>query len=219
MSLPRHGRYWALERECWSASLLAIIQRARQRRLGSGRRHVVRIHPEPKTYDGAIENLKIFSGECPGGDGETLNPNLLEPFALDVVRTTWCFGWLEMPRQAVLAILNRQRVQDAALVPQLHRAHDLDDSERCFAVVYDYVPNGDPDPILIQKHLDFSYLAGFALMPFREENRRGNVLVDHSDLIRPQSSLWWKANYQRMEVGWYFEQLQKWSRSDAKATG
>ncbi|KAK0702713.1 hypothetical protein B0H67DRAFT_558328 [Lasiosphaeris hirsuta] len=206
-SLPRPGRYWALERECRTASLLAIIQTTSRRRVESGR-PVVHINPEPKTDSDAIANLKIFSSESFGN--ENTHSDRREPFTLNV-HINQCFGWLELPRQAVLHLLNLQRPKDYVLVPQLQRAYGLDDSERCFAVVYEYVPEGDLDPEIVQRHLDFFYLAGFALMPFREENWRGNVLVDHSDLIPPQSLLWWKPHYGRMEIGWYVEELRKWS--------
>jgi len=202
---PFHRQYWALERECRTASLLAMIQTASRRRIESGC-PAVHINPEPETHEDAIANLEIFSSEC--FDNGNPHSNHGKPFTLDV-RINRCFGWLELSRRAVLALLRRQPRKDYALVPQLQRAHGLDDSERCFAVVYEYVPEGDLDPEIVQRHLDFFYLAGFALMPFREDNWRGNVLVDHSDLIPPQNLLWWKPHYGRMEIGWYFEELRK----------
>ncbi|KAK0655507.1 hypothetical protein B0T16DRAFT_397138 [Cercophora newfieldiana] len=200
-----HQRYWALERECRVASLLAMMQKASQQRNETGR-PAVYINPEPKTHQDALANLAILSGEC---CDENLQSNRRKPLTLNI-RTSQCFGWFEVQPRIVLALFKKLPRKEYKLVPQLQRACDgLDGSERYVAVVYEYVPEGDLDAEIVQRHLDFFYLAGFGLMPFREQNWRGNVLVDHSDLIPPHIVKWWKPHYGRMEVGWYLEELRK----------
>ncbi len=163
------------------------------------------VNLEPKTRDDAISNLNAFTEECRDQDP---HPDRT-PLDLDV-QITQCFGWLQLPRNDVLAAINR--IWNRSQAYGLQRAQDdLDDSESCFAIVYEYVGEGELDPDIVQRHLDFFYLAGFVLVPWREENWCGKgVLVDFSDLVPPHSRRWWRSDdFRKMSIGWIFIEQQE----------
>ncbi len=165
------------------------------------------VNLEPKTFSDAKKNLKAFAVEC--GE-EKPRPSDWKPLNLRPLIND-CFGWTEMSlgdTYAALKCASKKRGQF-----EVDRAYaDLDKNESCFAIVYSFIPEDTLDASIVQEQLDFFHLAGFVLVPFRDQNWKGKgTLVDFSDLIAPHSQGWWRVeDYQRMDVGWHFAELQKW---------
>jgi hypothetical protein len=160
------------------------------------------VNPDLRTRGDAIDNLEAFTtercvSECP------CRPNW-KPLDLNT-QINDCFGWVEMPRGKVLAALS-----DASKEPNQF-PEDLDESQSCFAIVFSFVPEEELDAEVVQQQLDFFHLAGFNLVPFRDNNCRGKgILVHFSDLVPPHCQRWRQEDYQKMSVGWYFVELQGW---------
>lgn len=170
------------------------------------------LNPKPKTRRDALRNLTAFAAEPP------VQYSPAPPATLDWTPVDWktleihtCFGWTEMPYSHVMQALACSS-KSAGQFPQVDRAYaDLDKDGRCFAIVYSFVPKEELEVEIVQQQLDFFHLAGFVLVPFREQNWRGKgVLVDLCDLVPPHSERWRQDDYRRMGVGWYFAEMREW---------
>ncbi len=186
-----------------------MVKTSIRRATESGR--PIYVNPEPKTLEDALKNLEAFSAECSGEDGEKSphhpdwKPLHIRPLITD------CFGWTEISLDDTYAALRRASRERGQW--EIGRAYaDMDNNESRFAIVYSFVPDVDLDHGIVQEQLDFLHLAGFVLVPFREENWRGKgTLVDFSDLIAPHSKGWWRASeFYRLKVESYFAEQQKW---------
>ncbi len=53
------------------------------------------------------------------------------------------------------------------------------------AIVFEFVEQGENDPRVMRKVVDFLWLVGFCFPSSLERNWESGVLLDHSDIVHP----------------------------------
>lgn len=131
----------------------------------------------PQNRPGAVLNLRAFSDEARLSPMQYHRPISPPPFT----NITACYGWMKIKRDDI-----------PCLRPPVW--NDVDGDVDChWAIIYEFVPPTEQDVKSGQAHLDFFYLTGFSLEPYRYINCRGGRLVDFGDLAVPIAfpHLWW----------------------------
>ncbi|KAL8410427.1 hypothetical protein RB596_000200 [Gaeumannomyces avenae] len=175
-SKHNHVAYWAFERECRNCATLELIS-TRLRRAATSGCHVY-LKPNPKGHRDAICNLKAFSDDFAD---EARCHSAFEPFIPDTVNINECYGWLQCP--------DWEHGDKDTIEWRRHRGG------KNFAIVYGFVPEGTLQDDVVLSSYELFHLAGFGTVDWLEANWRGpGILVDYSDLLRPDDS-WWRPEF------------------------
>lgn len=142
----------------------------------------LRVHPRPRTYKDATNNLKFFLAK----HADYPTPSTYIPFNLDV-HINPCLGWTTLDGGEIRSVLRKLKVY-----------HWLKEEEKYAAIVYRFVPKGTLDLKVIQSQLDAFYQMGFINVTPKKDNWRGEgILVDLSDLVSPRALEWEPWFYKR----------------------
>jgi hypothetical protein len=154
------------------------------------------VHAEPSTYDEAMDNLLAFSDEG-RQNHQVKDADAVEVSSIPHLKK--CLGWLKidgaylrnLPRDLRPLMVSLQKFGDRQI--SSYRQH--------FAMVYEYIPEGDNNTGQMQQVLDFLWRTGFDFsQPLREENWKSGVLVDWSDFIPPMGDCWNPKRYRRIDA-------------------
>ncbi|KAG6160808.1 hypothetical protein E4U51_007444 [Claviceps purpurea] len=183
--------YWALQRECQNASLIAKMRFAIENSSDP-----IWLNPNPTTFDDAVSNLHAFSTEgrtearfrdMPGAVEYRTAPRLRE-----------CYGWTTISGKELWAL--SPRLQPPELKVKRRVLRNMPSTEEYRAIVYEYVPSSDVgmDAEIVQAQLDFFWLGGWCMVPVRIENWGGvGILLDMADAIGLSESEWRKERYRQ----------------------
>jgi hypothetical protein len=128
---------------------------------------------DPNTPDEALRNVWAFSAEGRSRQSKESDALGAEVSISSLPDIPKCHGWMKFkPDETPLLYRDYQRCTDPAELA----------ADR-YAIVYDYVPPGEPDIEIAQAQLDFFYRVGFAHVPYRVSNWRRGRLVDFGDLL------------------------------------
>ncbi|KAL1853642.1 hypothetical protein VTK73DRAFT_8911 [Phialemonium thermophilum] len=109
-----------------------------------------------------------------------------------------CYGWLKFNPPALIRRMPHQvRPQPIRIDKYKFYFPDDPDAEH-FAIVYEYIEEGETDPAVVDEVAETLWLAGFCFVctPLAR-NWRGNVLVDLSDIIYAGARGWSPAIYDK----------------------
>lgn len=188
--------YWAFQRECQNAALLEMIATAIERATttGSTESSPIYINPEPTSREDAIANLFAFSedGGPKGwrlGVGATAAANSDSLLLVSSMpRQRKCFGWLKIRGDF---LQNQKGMAPPTLLAEDNIQRQIQPDQEYFAIVYEYIPEADNDPVAVQSQLDFYWRTGFSFTPVANANNwKNSVLVDLSELVCPWSLGW-----------------------------
>ncbi|KAG6025881.1 hypothetical protein E4U19_002900 [Claviceps sp. Clav32 group G5] len=186
---PEGADYWALQRECHNAALIAKMRYAIENSSDP-----IWLNPNPKTFDDAASNLHAFSTEgrsearfrdMPGAVEYRTAPRLRE-----------CYGWTFIRGKELWAL--PPHLQPPEYKVDRHEVRYILPTEEYRAIVYEYVPSSDAglDADVVQAQLDFFWLGGWCLVPMRIENWGGaGILLDMADAICLCHAEWEKDAY------------------------
>ncbi|KAL2757399.1 hypothetical protein ACRALDRAFT_1060788 [Sodiomyces alcalophilus JCM 7366] len=198
---PVDSRYWAFERESCNVAILQMIQTAIQR---AKRPIHLRSHPQKPRHITA--NLHAFSteGQERQSSREYSPPKYIAVSKLPRFRQ--CFGWTTVPGTMLTSLplrIQAKRTGDSKL-----HFPDLEDDERYYAIVYEYIPvdmESAPTAEEIQEGLDLLWRSGFCFAPcLPAANWASGILLDMADLIYPWDNDWQWFLYRRVRP-------EKWS--------
>lgn len=139
----------------------------------------IRVHKEPKTKDDALSNLRSFSVE---GQQRRHMRSCIELTPEHIPRLRGCYGWLKLSGD----FLNGLGRMAAPEVKLRNRYREFFSGREYFAIVYEYIEEGNADEGKVQAALDFYYMTGFqfTLSPLLA-NWKSGVLIDFSDIMCP----------------------------------
>ncbi|KAG6092135.1 hypothetical protein E4U30_005830 [Claviceps sp. LM220 group G6] len=201
---PEGRGYWALQRECHNASLIAKMRFAIENSSDP-----IWLNPNPKTFDDAASNLHAFSTEgrsearfrdMPGAVEYSTAPRLRE-----------CYGWTSITGKELWALPSLLKPPELKMNLCGSEVRRMRSTENYRAIVYEYVPSSDAgmDAEIIQAQLDFFWLGGWCMVPMRIENWGGaGILLDMADLVCLCHIGWYKEFYRRAEAIEVMEQLE-----------
>ncbi|KAG5955645.1 hypothetical protein E4U57_003278 [Claviceps arundinis] len=199
---PEGSDYWALQRECHNAALIAKMRFAIENSSDP-----IWLNPNPKTFDDAVSNLHAFSNEgrsearfrdMPGAVEYRTAPRLRE-----------CFGWTSISGKELWALPRRMQPPEYKVNRQEVRY--IFPTEEYRAIVYEYVPSSETglDAEVVQAQLDFFWLGGWCMVPMRIENWGGaGILLDMADAICFCHVEWHEIEYWRTDAGDVMEYLE-----------
>ncbi|KAL6361454.1 hypothetical protein LRP88_04922 [Fusarium phalaenopsidis] len=137
----------------------------------------VKATPETK-YD-ALDNIHAFStegrdlwasAEASGVTAITSTPRLRN-----------CYGWLKFNGQTFLNMHPKLWVP-SLVVDKINR--DFPPDKEYFAIVFEFVEEGENDPATVEKVDEFLWLSGFGhSSSLLEKNWKSGVLIDLSDIV------------------------------------
>ncbi|AEO68894.1 uncharacterized protein THITE_2016922, partial [Thermothielavioides terrestris NRRL 8126] len=178
------GYYYPFQRECQNAALLEKIAAAVSRDTD---KLPIKVHAHPASFEDAMDNLLAFSAE--GRQRQQVK----DPDALhisSIPRTKKCYGWLNIDGEYLCSLPRAVRPILVSL-EKPYGDREIRPDQRYFAIVYEYIPEGENDRSCMQEQLDFLWRAGFELIEsFRKENWKSSVLVDLSDIVPVISYAW-----------------------------
>ncbi|RMZ82253.1 hypothetical protein DV738_g1778, partial [Chaetothyriales sp. CBS 135597] len=164
---------WPFKEECRIVALLEKMKWA-MHYVDQDPTQTICMNRKPENRRDALRNISAFSDEHRSkkrNHSDAISPPPFPPI-------TRCHGWLTVSRDKL---------------PRFHFSlwREVDEHlDWHWAIVYDFIPAGEPDLAIGQAHLDFFYLAGFDLYPYKHDNWRGGRLVDFGDLRSPLSRYW-----------------------------
>ena len=182
--------YFSAQRESQNAALLEKIAHALTHDTET---LPIRLHAEPHTFDDAADNLMAFCAEWRERQ-EIKNADAVQISSLP--RMKKCFGWLKVDEAQLCAVPGPL----GPTVVKLHGCADMSfpEDRQYFAIVYEYIPEGENDTGQMQLVLDFLWRAGFDFsQSLRKENWKSGVAVDFSDFISPMGYCWNERRYRR----------------------
>jgi hypothetical protein len=110
-----------------------------------------------------------------------------------------CFGWLRIQGERLYNLPPTVRPWTVRLRNCADR--QILPAQQYFAIVYEYIPEGDNDRGQLQVVLDFLWRAGFIFdQLLRKENWKSGVFVDLSDIISPVGYGWHPKGYRRTDA-------------------
>jgi hypothetical protein len=157
----------------------------------------IRVHARPVGYEDAIGNMLAFSTE--GRErGQVEDADSVQ--ISSVPRVKKCFGWLKIDGEYLYNLPQRRLRPIFVRLPKF--------GDRCivsgqqhFAIMYEYIPEGDNDTGQMQQVLDFLWRAGFDYsQTLQKENWKSGVPVDLSDFISPLGDCWHPRRYGRADA-------------------
>lgn len=171
---PDTSSYWAIQRECHNAATLEMIRDAID---SQDPCNPIRLIKEREGVGKARWNLRCFSTEGP--QYQHLLKGGVEMSPENVPRLRKCYGWLKLGGD----VLNAW----GALPIKVGKTHrEFLAGHEYFAILYEYIEEGEVDKGQMQTALDFYYRAGFqyATAPLWS-NWKSGVLIDNCDIITP----------------------------------
>lgn len=146
--------YYAAEREAQNAALLEKMAAAASHDTDT---LPIRVHARPAGFEDAIDNPLAFSAEgrqrrqVKDADGVKIT---------SVPRMNKCFGWLKIDGE-YLHNLPQRRLRPIPVRLPKYGDRCIVRGQQHFAIMYEYVPEGDNDTDQMQEVLDFLWRAGF----------------------------------------------------------
>ncbi|KAG6209100.1 hypothetical protein E4U34_007719 [Claviceps purpurea] len=193
---PEGTDYWALQRECHNASLIAKMRFAIE-----NSSEPIWLKPNPKTFDDAASNLHAFSAEGRSEQRFRDMPGAVEYSNSTAPRLRECYGWTSISGKELWAL--PPRLRPPQLTIDRHEVRNMWPTEEYRAIVYEYVPSSEAglDAEVVQAQLDFFWLGGWCMVPMRIENWGGaGILLDISDAICLCHAGWHTHRYWRTEA-------------------
>ncbi|KAH6636216.1 hypothetical protein F5144DRAFT_171095 [Chaetomium tenue] len=191
---PKYMLYYAAEREAQNAALLEKLAAAVSHDTDT---LPIRVHARPAGFEDAIDNLLAFSAEgrqrrqVKDADGVQIS---------SVPRMKKCFGWLKIDGE-YLHNLPQRRLRPIPVRLPKYGDRCIVRGQRHFAIMYEYIPEGDNDTGQMQEVLDFLWRAGFEYtQTLQKENWKSGVLVDLSDFRSPLNDWWHPKGYRRRDA-------------------
>ncbi|KAF4490456.1 kinase-like domain [Fusarium agapanthi] len=174
-------RYWPFERECTNMALLEKIDASL--RLARESERDILLNSKPTTLKEAYQNLMSFSTAA---FDQTPGAGKLKPFK-PKTRINPCHGWTQLSGTTIVAHTQETKA--------------FHNEEQYFAIVYDFVPEGQLEAKNIIDQLNFFHIVGFLNVHLKLENWLSTgVLVDFSDIVPIHTGLeWWRES--SMNVG------------------
>ncbi|KAK4039965.1 hypothetical protein C8A01DRAFT_46621 [Parachaetomium inaequale] len=181
---PGYVLYYAAQREAQNAALLEKIADAASH---DTEKLPIRVHARPSDFKDAIDNLLAFSAE--GRQRQQVKDADAVQIS-SIPRMKKCFGWLKIDGEYLLRNLPWGLRPVAVRLPKFGD-RQIEPDRQHFAIMYEYIPEGDKDTGQMQQALDFLWRAGFDFsQSLRKENWKSGVLVDLSDFISPVGYCW-----------------------------
>ncbi|KAF4944504.1 hypothetical protein FGADI_12643, partial [Fusarium gaditjirri] len=184
---PEGTRYWAFQRECQNASLLAKMRFAIDNSSDP-----IWLNPNPTTFRDAASNLHAFSNE---GCSRQLYRKMLGALEYSAApRLRECYGWTSISGKELCTMPSVLYPPEVRLGDEVRKISPTD--EYC-AIVYEYVPSSDVglDVDVVQAQLDFLWLGGWCLVPLQPANWGGvGILLDMGDPICLWHAGWFKIH-------------------------
>ncbi|KAL2022665.1 hypothetical protein VTK56DRAFT_4746 [Thermocarpiscus australiensis] len=175
---PEFAHYYAPQRECQNAALLQMVETAVEQAAAASRPVLVKANPE--TREDAQANLRAFSH-----DARLKQPPQEGPLQeiTTIPRMRKCYGWLTLHGEVFRGLHSELR-PPVLTVSKVKRF--MSPSKEYIGIVYEYIDEAENDPDVVQKALDFFWLAGFGhtLSP-AARNWKSGVLVDLADIVHP----------------------------------
>ncbi|KAF5689155.1 hypothetical protein FDENT_4519 [Fusarium denticulatum] len=182
---PEGTRFWAFQRECQNASLLAKMRFA----IDSSS-DPVWLNPNPTSFHDAASNLHAFSDK--GRSRQVYRKMQGAAEYCNAPRLRECYGWTSINGKELCTM-------PSVLHPPEVRSGDeirnIWPTEEYHAIVYEYVPSSDVglDADVVQAQLDFLWLGGWCLVPLQPANWGGvGILLDMGDPICLWHTGWFK---------------------------
>ena len=154
--------YWAIQRECWNATLIQNIRAAIE-----ALPEPIYFNPLPKTRQDAIRNLRAFSEEGRRGAIFKHLPDAVQCISAAGLRK--CFSWTQVSGKQLHSLwscmLPRSR-------PPFEDMGKISRSEEYYAIMYEFIPEAEPGDYydVMQPQIHLLWLAGFSLVTLRSEN-------------------------------------------------
>lgn len=152
--------------------------------------NLILVHANPGTREEVLENLRAFSDE--GREKQQLIQGPIRVIS-SIPRMRRCYGWLNLDGN-VFRRMGRGLRPPVITISKITRSMPPD--RKYIAIVYEYVDEGENDRDVVQKALDFFWLAGFGhTLSSAERNWRSGVLIDLADVVYPSAYGWRKQLY------------------------
>ncbi|KAG5954398.1 hypothetical protein E4U57_004525 [Claviceps arundinis] len=202
--LPEGTGYWALQRECHNAALIAKMRFAIENSSDP-----IWLNPNPKTFDDAASNLRAFSNEGRSEARFRDMPGAVEYSNRTAPRLRKCYGWTSISGKELWALPLLLKPPELKLKGRVVR--HMRSVEEFRAIVYEYVPSSDAgmDAEIMQAQLDFFWLGGWCMVPMRIENWGGaGILLDMADIVSLCHIEWRKDEYYRRDPKYLMDLLE-----------
>ncbi|KAG6091817.1 hypothetical protein E4U31_007204 [Claviceps sp. LM219 group G6] len=190
---PRILNYFAFERECQNASLLAKMRFAIENSGDS-----IWLHPNPKTHREGVYNLHAFSDEGRSRQRYRDMPDAVKYSAPPRLRE--CYGWTLISGEEIWSMPKPLRPPIIRLGQHGRDYRLFFRPQQYYAIVYEYIPHSEAglNVDVVQPQLDFFQLGGWCLAPIKRNNWGGDgILLDMSDTISPFQIQWHRWLYSR----------------------
>ncbi|KAK4239855.1 hypothetical protein C8A03DRAFT_42557 [Achaetomium macrosporum] len=161
--------YYAAQREAQNAALLEKIAAAVK---SDSETLPIQVHAQPSGYGDAMDNLLAFSTEGRRRQ-QVKDADAIQISAIPHMKK--CFGWLKIHGEQLTNLPGRVRAPPVRLEKYGYR--QIWPDREYFAIVYEYIPEGDNDRGQIQ-----------------------HVLVDLSDIISPMGYCRQPSGYRRTDA-------------------
>ncbi|KAG8670386.1 hypothetical protein FPOAC2_09742 [Fusarium poae] len=185
---PEGTKYWAFQRECQNASLLAKMRHAI-----NDSPDPIWLHPNPTTFRDAASNLNAFSNEGRSRKLYRKTPGAVEYNTAPRLRE--CYGWTQLSGKELRAVPANLRPLE---VRSGNQVRNFWPTEEYHAILYEYVPSSDAglDSNVVQAQLDFLWLGGWCFLDLKPDNWGGaGILLDMADPISLWHAGWFIGRY------------------------
>ncbi|RSL69127.1 hypothetical protein CEP51_012390 [Fusarium floridanum] len=176
---PKH--YFAPERECQNAAILAMMEASVDRAAAESTK--IYLNPSPKTKKDAAANFYAFTEESLQSQSQRI-----QDFSISSVpRLRKCYGWLKISGRD-------SRIPSALWPPTLNVGkiqRRMSGDREHIAIVYEYIEEEANDPKTTEEVITFLWRAGFSFTNYPEErNWKGGVLLDLSEIVHVEGYGW-----------------------------
>ncbi|KAM6535425.1 hypothetical protein FALCPG4_004989 [Fusarium falciforme] len=186
---PELYHYFAVQRECQNAALFQMMETVVEQVSADSASIIVKAKPETK-YD-ALDNIHAISTE--GRDLWVSAEASEVTVIMSIPRMRKCYGWLKFNGQSFLNMPPKLWAP-SLIINKINRNFSPD--KGYFAILYEFVEEGENDPATVEKVDDFSWLSGFGhnSSPL-EKNWKSGVLIDLSDIVHAGGFGWSPKSY------------------------
>ncbi|OIW29682.1 hypothetical protein CONLIGDRAFT_654182 [Coniochaeta ligniaria NRRL 30616] len=180
---PADHPYYAPRRECQNAALLQMMEAAVEQAAGES---PITVDLDAKTKADVLANVLAFSNE---GRREQQRQCAQRPKPISSIpRMKKCYGWLTVDSNLFRSVSWELR-PPVVYSGRVKRSMSYD--QEYIAIVSEFIEEGENDPEVVQKVLEFFWEVGFAhtLSP-AARNWKSGVLTDLGDIIQPGDYDW-----------------------------
>lgn len=184
------GHYYALQRECQNNAVLQMVR-------ASIASYPVFVLDEPKGKEEARKNYYSFCKEksdsrSEHGISKEGQTRLMRRIS-SLPRMVECYGWLKLHSKTWNNLHSSLKAPDVK-IDKIRRYMEAD--MEYTALVYEFIPGGENEPLAVEKVADFIYHAGLSFgSSSLAKNWTDSVLVDYAGIIYPGGYGWRKSTF------------------------